>query len=98
MAEYDYLELGRGGRAAVWVALYIVCWLLMAWSCNIGLPSDCRRAAEPMEVLIELSVLTAFSLGQVNNRFALRSRCWAVHRQAASISRAGVHDLVAVCC
>lgn len=58
-------SLGQGGRGAAWVALYLICWILMAWSCSVGLPSDCLRAEEPTEVLIELSVLVCFALAQV---------------------------------
>lgn len=90
MAESDSLGLGQGGRAAAWVALYIVCWLLMAWSCNIGLPSDCRRAVEPIEVLIELSVLVAFALGQVN--------CFAHFGAVVYVAAQTESNRVEVCC
>ncbi len=51
--------------SAVWVAFYVVLWLLQQLSCELGLPSNCRRALEPMEVLTELPFLLAFALGQV---------------------------------
>lgn len=59
-------DLSRGGRAAVWVGFYVICWLLMGLSCEIGLPPDCLRASEPVEVLLELPVLLAFALGQAS--------------------------------
>ncbi|CAN0128233.1 unnamed protein product [Scytosiphon promiscuus] len=54
----------RGTKAAIWFFFYVVCWLLMQLSCEIGLPSNCRREYEPMDVLTELPFLLAFSLGQ----------------------------------
>lgn len=60
--------LSQGGRALVWVAMYLVAWILMGVSCEVGLPGDCRRASDPLEVLTELPVLLAFGLAQVRGR------------------------------
>lgn len=65
LAMTESTAIGRGTRAAIWVGFYVLCWLLMGLSCRVDLPHDCRRASEPMEVLIELPVLLAFALGQV---------------------------------
>lgn len=52
--------------AATWVGFYVLLWLLMQLSCEMELPANCRRAYEPMDVLIELPFLLAFALGQVS--------------------------------
>lgn len=55
----------RGAKAAVWFSFYVLCWLLMQVSCEVGLPSNCRREYEPVDVLTEVPFLLAFSIGQV---------------------------------
>lgn len=57
--------LNPSGRAVVWVTGYLIGWVMMGISCKVGLPGDCHRASQPLEVLTELPVLLAFALAQV---------------------------------
>lgn len=63
--------------SAVWVGFYVLLWLLMHMSCELGFPSNCRRSYEPMDVLIELPFLLAFALGQVSHE-TTRSAIYSV--------------------
>lgn len=61
-------NLSKSGRALVWVSMHLIGWLLMGVSCEVGLPGDCRRASQPLEVLTELPVILAFALAQVSEK------------------------------
>eukprot|EP00752_Nemacystus_decipiens_P013793 g12245.t1 len=60
----EFWDAERGTKAAVWCAFYMVLWLLMQLSCEVGLPSNCTAVSEPMDVLTELPFLVAFAVGQ----------------------------------
>lgn len=62
----EFWDAERGAKAAAWCAFYIVLWLLMRLSCEVGLPSNCTTVSEPMEVLTELPFLVAFAVGQAS--------------------------------
>lgn len=62
----EFWDAERGAKAAVWCSFYILLWLLMQLSCEIGLPSNCSQVSGPMEVLTELPFLVAFAVGQAS--------------------------------
>ena len=62
----EFWDAERGSKAAVWFGFYVVCYLLMGVSCEVGLPTNCTRASEPMEVLMELPLLLAFAIAQAS--------------------------------
>lgn len=62
----EFWDAERGAKAAVWCAVYIMVWLLMQLSCELGLPDNCTAVSEPLEVLAELPFLIAFAVGQVS--------------------------------
>ena len=62
----EFWDAERGSKAAVWFGFYVVCYLLMGLSCEVGLPTNCTRASEPMEVLMELPLLLAFAIAQAS--------------------------------
>lgn len=82
--------------SAVWVGFYVLLWLLMHMSCELGFPSNCRRSYEPMDVLIELPFLLAFALGQVSHE-TTRSAIYSVDITCTD-STLSVVRLVCVTC
>lgn len=88
----EFWDAERGAKAATWCAFYIVLWLLMQLSCEVGLPSNCTAASEPMEVLTELPFLVAFAVGQASAVAAVE-RTWV--SVSTAVSAPGGH--VCIC-
>ncbi|CAM9749362.1 unnamed protein product [Ectocarpus sp. 12 AP-2014] len=56
----------QGVKAASWVGFYIFLYALMAASCEVGVPENCTRATDAMDVLTELPFLFVFAVGQAS--------------------------------
>lgn len=59
-----YVEQAK--RAAVWMALLLICWLLQRLMCEFNLPPECDLPMDALEVLTDLLTLMVFGLTQVS--------------------------------
>lgn len=58
-----YIEQAK--RAAAWMGLLLICWLLQRLMCHFGLPPSCDLPRDALEVLTDLLALLVFGLTQV---------------------------------
>lgn len=58
-----YIEQAK--RAAAWIGLLVICWLLQRLWCHFGLPPNCDLPKDALEVLTDLLALMVFGLTQV---------------------------------
>lgn len=94
----EFWDAERGAKAAVWCAFFIVLWLLMQLSCEVGLPSNCTTVSGPLEVLTEFPFLIAFAVGQASAAVLLLCRVFARGACRKHTCTAVVRRVVRLCC